>query len=100
MMKISELSAKDIVNMENGKRLGHLNDLDINLETGRIEAIIISNQGKMMTFLGNRDAGETVIPWKNIVKIGSDVILVELPERYKQSVPSAEHAMERKDPYS
>lgn len=100
MIKISELSSKDIVNMENGKRLGHLNDLDINLNTGRIEAIIISSQGKMMNLLGSRDSNETIIPWKNILKIGSDVILVELPERYKQKqmITELEQEPERKEP--
>ncbi|WP_088105014.1 YlmC/YmxH family sporulation protein [Halalkalibacter urbisdiaboli] len=82
MMKISELQAKDIVNMENGKRLGHMNDLDINLTTGQIEAIIISGAGRVMGFFG-KDEGEVVIPWHNILKIGSDVILVRVPDTYR-----------------
>ncbi|OLO40807.1 YlmC/YmxH family sporulation protein [Alkalihalophilus pseudofirmus] len=81
MMKISDLQSKDIVNMENGKRLGHLTDLDINLTTGQIDAIIINGTGKMMSFF-NRDTEEFVIPWGNIVKIGNDVILVHVPEPY------------------
>ncbi|MBM7837565.1 YlmC/YmxH family sporulation protein [Alkalihalobacillus xiaoxiensis] len=96
MIKISELSAKDIVNMENGKRLGNLNDLDINLNTGKIEAIIIANNGKVMQLLGQRDAQETVIPWKNILKIGSDVILVELPNQYKAASTTSTETVVRK----
>ncbi|WP_100408175.1 YlmC/YmxH family sporulation protein [Bacillus solitudinis] len=84
MMKISDLQAKDIVNMENGKRLGHMNDLDINLASGQIEAMIISGTGKMMGFFGEKE--EVVIPWKNIVKIGSDVILVEVPDTYRPQI--------------
>ncbi len=49
-MKISDLQAKDIVNMESGKRLGHLTDIDINLATGQIEAMIINSSGKVMGF--------------------------------------------------
>ncbi|GAF15155.1 hypothetical protein JCM19046_908 [Bacillus sp. JCM 19046] len=96
MIKISELSAKDIVNMENGKRLGNLNDLDIDLNTGKIEAIIIANNGKVMQLLGQRDAQETVIPWKNILKIGSDVILVELPNQYKAASTTSTETVVRK----
>ncbi len=81
-MKISDLQSKDIVNMENGKRLGNLTDLDINLSTGQIDAIIINGTGKMMSFF-NRETQEFVIPWSNIVKIGNDVILVHLPEPYQ-----------------
>ena len=73
MLKITDIQAKDIVNLADGRLLGHINDIDINLETGRVEAIIVGG-GRMMG-LFNRDE-EIVIPWKNIVKIGSDVILV------------------------
>ncbi|WP_100373280.1 YlmC/YmxH family sporulation protein [Bacillus sp. FJAT-45037] len=87
MMKISDLQSKDIVNMENGKRLGHLTDLDINLNTGAIEAMVINSTGKMMGLFG-REEQEIIIPWKNIIKIGSDVILVEVPESLRPPLPN------------
>src|SRR5690606_41863069 len=62
-LKISDLQAKDIVNMANGKRLGHLTDLEINLETGTIEALIIDGGGKMMGLFG-KESEEVFIPWK------------------------------------
>lgn len=74
MLKISDIQAKDIVNLADGRLLGHISDLDINLETGKIEAIIIGGGGRVMN-LFQRDE-EIVIPWKNVIKIGSDVILV------------------------
>ena len=74
-MKISDLQAKDIVNLETGKRLGHLTDLDLNLDSGQIESIIISSGGKMMSLFGKDE--EFIVPWSNIIKIGSDVILVK-----------------------
>ncbi|MBU8907098.1 YlmC/YmxH family sporulation protein [Desertibacillus haloalkaliphilus] len=77
MMKISDMQTKDIVNIDDGSRLGNLGDLDINLYTGQIEAIIINGTGKMMSFFGKQD--EVIIPWSNIIKIGADCILVQLP---------------------
>lgn len=77
MIKISEIHSKDIVNISDGKVLGHIGDLDINLKTGAVESIIIGGTGKMLTFLGGKET-EIVIPWNNIVKIGSDVILVRI----------------------
>lgn len=73
MLKISDFQSKDIVNLSDGRLLGHISDLDINLETGKVDAIIIGG-GRMMG-LFNREE-ELIIPWKNIVKIGSDVVLV------------------------
>ncbi|MDT8859109.1 YlmC/YmxH family sporulation protein [Alkalihalobacillus sp. MEB130] len=89
MMKISELQVKDIVNMDNGKRLGHLTDLEINLKTGAIDALVINSSGKMMGLFG-KESEEVVIPWKNIIRIGSDVILVEVPNHYGRSPQNQE----------
>jgi YlmC/YmxH family sporulation protein len=75
-MYISEFQTKDVVNVSDGKKMGNIGDLDINVTTGKIQAIIISGQGKMLGFFGKDE--EFVIPWRNIVKIGEDVILVRM----------------------
>lgn len=74
MLTITDFQIKDVVNVADGKKLGNITDLDINLVTGKIDAIIIQTSSKMMGFFGKND--EVVIPWSNIVKIGTDVILV------------------------
>ena len=79
MVKISEFQIKDVVNVSDGKRLGNIGDIEINLTTGRIEAVVISGGGRVLGFFGKDD--DIIIPWKNIIKIGQDVILV----RYKGS---------------
>jgi YlmC/YmxH family sporulation protein len=83
LIKISEFQVKDIVNISDGKKLGNLSDLDINLSTGAIEAIIVAGGGKLMG-LFSREADIT-IPWNKIKKIGADVILVEYTIGYKGS---------------
>ncbi|MFJ7728947.1 YlmC/YmxH family sporulation protein [Neobacillus sp. NPDC097160] len=80
MVKISEFQIKDVVNVSDGKRLGNIGDIEINLTTGKIEAVVISGNGRVLGFFGKDE--DIVIPWKNIIKIGQDVILV----RYKGSV--------------
>lgn len=75
-MYISEFQTKDVVNVSDGKKLGNIGDFDINVTTGKIQAIIINGQGKMFGFLGKDE--ELVIPWRNIVKIGEDVILIRM----------------------
>lgn len=74
MVMISNFQAKDVVNVADGKKLGNIGDLEINLSTGQIESIIITGSGRMLRFFGTED--EVVIPWRNIVKVGADVILV------------------------
>lgn len=46
MVKISEFQMKDVVNVADGKKLGNIGDIDININTGKIEAVIIGGAGK------------------------------------------------------
>lgn len=78
MIKTSDLRQREVINIVDGKRLGFVSDLDINLEEGRINSIIIPAQGKFFSLFAR--SGDYVIPWEQIKKIGSDVILVELKE--------------------
>jgi len=78
MVTTSELRMKEVINIVTGKRLGFIDDLDINLENNRVEAIIVPKEGKLLK-LFSRD-NSYIIPWKRIVKIGEDVILVDLKD--------------------
>uniref|UniRef100_UPI0035590337 YlmC/YmxH family sporulation protein n=1 Tax=Alicyclobacillus tolerans TaxID=90970 RepID=UPI0035590337 len=76
MMRISELQAKDVVNIGDGKRLGTIGDLDIDTDSGLIRAIVIPGQARFFGMVGGGQ--DVVVPWNQIVRIGSDVILVDL----------------------
>jgi YlmC/YmxH family sporulation protein len=76
MMKTSELRAREVINMTDGRRLGLASDLEIDVETGRIRAIVVPGSGRWLSWLGKND--EVVIPWDRIRKIGIDVILVDV----------------------
>jgi YlmC/YmxH family sporulation protein len=73
-MTISELQVKDIVAIEDGKKLGFITDLEIDVDRGYIVSLIISLKGKMFGLFGKEE--EIIIPWNHIVTIGADVILV------------------------
>ena len=77
-MKISDFQTKDVINITDGKRLGQISDLELDLKQGRIEAIVVPGYSRFMGFFGG--GTDLVIPWRNIVKIGSDVILVKMDE--------------------
>ncbi|MGM0750348.1 MAG: YlmC/YmxH family sporulation protein [Bacillota bacterium] len=79
MVRISEFQVKDVVSISDGRKLGNIGDIEINLDTGKIEAIVIGGGGKILGFFGKEE--DIVIPWSSIVKIGEDVILV----RYKEN---------------
>ncbi len=75
-MRAGELQTKDVINIVDGRKLGSIGDLEIDLETGFVRALIIPPEGKFFGFFSKGD--EVVIAWDQIVKIGSDVVLVDL----------------------
>lgn len=80
MNRSSDFRQKEVINISDGKRLGFVSDVEIDLESGKIDAIILPGVGKLFGLLGKES--EFVIPWEKIVKIGEDIILVELDERF------------------
>ena len=76
MIRISELQMKDVINISDGKRLGNIGDIEIDMDTGKICSIIISKQTRMLGIFG-KDV-EVIILWEEIMKIGEDVILVRV----------------------
>jgi YlmC/YmxH family sporulation protein len=77
-VKISDFQSKDVINIVDGKKLGQVSDLELDLRQGRIDAIVVPAQGKFFGFFGG--GTDIVIPWRNIVKIGLDVVLVKLDD--------------------
>ncbi|MCD5322602.1 MULTISPECIES: YlmC/YmxH family sporulation protein [Pontibacillus] len=75
MVTISELQVKEIISVENGQKIGHMTDLEIDVDKGKLLAIVVGTKGKMMGLFGKDD--EMVIPWSSILTIGEDVILVK-----------------------
>lgn len=78
MVKISDLRMREVVNVMNGKKLGLIKDIEIDLDAGRIKSVVLPGNGKVLGFLGRQD--DVVVPWHKIKKLGLDVILVELAD--------------------
>lgn len=67
---------KEVINISDARRLGYVQDVTADLETGTIKSIIVPGDNKMFNFFSGNN--EIEIPWERIKAIGKDVILVEL----------------------
>ncbi len=75
ILRASELRVKEVVSVNDGKRLGYIFDLEIDMDTGKIVSLVIPGGGRILGFLGR--GGELAIDWENIRKVGKDVVLVD-----------------------
>lgn len=75
-MRYKDISRKEIVNITRGTRLGILGqtDLEIERETGQINAFIIPNY---KWFGIKKEDNDVRIRWEAIRKIGEDMIMIE-----------------------
>ena len=74
-MKISDLQYKTIINVNDGKEIGKITDLEINNEGLIINYYATTKKSFFNIFSSNK---ETIFKTNDIKKIGEDVILVEL----------------------
>ncbi len=74
-MRLSDLQNKDIVNIEDGKKIGNIIDVIIDKE-GNMESLIVQKSKFITNIFSNKD--EMEVKWKQIEKIGEDVILVSM----------------------
>ena len=51
-MRMCELREREVINICSGRRLGCVVDVEINICTGEVEAVIIPGPGKICGFLG------------------------------------------------
>lgn len=67
---------KEVINITDARRLGYVQDVTADLETGTITSIIVPGSNKMFNIFGG--SNEVVIPWNKIKVVGEDIILVEI----------------------
>ncbi|REE92970.1 YlmC/YmxH family sporulation protein [Paenibacillus taihuensis] len=77
-MKISDFQTKDVINIVDGRKLGQVSDLELDLRQGRIDSIVVPNYSRFFGLFGG--GTDVIIPWRNIVKIGTDVVLVRIDD--------------------
>lgn len=74
-MKLSDLQMKMVISVKDGKHLGQIIDADVNND-GQINYFVVMPKHFFRRLFKNEP--ETNVGIKEIVKIGEDVILVDL----------------------
>lgn len=78
-MFLSEIESKDVINVVDGKKVGCVIDLDIEINSGQIITMFIQPYSGLLSIFKRDD--RIIVPWDQIIKIGQDVIIVNLARR-------------------
>ena len=71
-----ELRCKEVVNVLDGKRLGHVVDIIFDLNSSRILGFMLPAEKTGWNLFKN--SSQLFLPYSSIIRIGEDAILVEL----------------------
>lgn len=80
-LSYAELKCKEIVNVKSGARMGRIVDIIFACDGSGVLGIVAPGEKKLF-----KATEDIFIPWKNITKIGSDVILVDIDVKTSPAV--------------
>ena len=89
--RFTELQCKEVICVRDGRRLGFVTDVQVEVPEGNIVAIIVPGPCRFFGVAGRQD--DFLIPWRCICRIGPDIVLVDIrPEdcrvpRHKLGLP-------------
>ena len=74
-VKFTDLQCKEVICITDGRRLGFITDVQIEVPEGNICAIVVPGPCRILGVAGRQD--DFVIPWSCIKRIGPDIVLVD-----------------------
>ena len=75
-VKFTQLQCKEVICVQDGRRLGFISDVVVEVPEGTVCALVVPGPGKLLGCLGRGD--DFLIPWNAVCRIGPDVVLVDV----------------------
>lgn len=73
--RMGQLRLKEVISIGDGSRFGYVGDLELELDSGQVRALIIPGRLRLFGLLGREE--DVVIPWDSVRRFGEDTILVD-----------------------
>ena len=73
MIRISDIMDKEVINVKNGKRMGYITDIDMDINEGKIISFSIVGDGGINLF--SRGSENQVVFWNDILKTNESLSL-------------------------
>ena len=73
--RITDLRDKEIIDVSDGGRYGYVGDVEVDLESGQVLALVVPGRRRLCGLLGREP--DRIFPWERVRRFGEDTILVE-----------------------
>ncbi len=70
-----ELRDKEIINLSDGSRIGYVGDVVVDLDQGRVTALVVPGRLRLFGLLGREP--DQIFPWSAVRRFGTDTVLVD-----------------------
>lgn len=100
--RVTELRCKEIIGLGDGTRYGYVGDVELDLETGQVLALVVPGRLRLLGLLGREP--ERIFPWAQVRRVGTDIVLVEgpprLPESHRGKTRRSSHSRQKEEHHS
>ena len=79
MLSTDKLKNKEVINIYDGRSIGFVSDIEVNIEKGTIEGIVIPSERGFFAFFSKNEE-DMLITWDKVRTVGDDEILVDMQE--------------------
>jgi YlmC/YmxH family sporulation protein len=73
--RVTDLRDKEIISVSDGCRFGYVGDVELDLDSGKVSALIVRGRLRLFGLLGREE--DWVFPWESVRRFGEDIILVD-----------------------
>ena len=73
--RIADLRYKEVISVADGSRFGYVGDMEIDLDSGQVRALVVPGRRRLFGLLGREE--DRYIPWGAVRRFGEDIILVD-----------------------
>ena len=77
MISTDKLKNKEVIYIFDGRSLGFVSDIEVDLERGVIDGIVIPGERSFFGIFG-KNGEDLVVKWERVRTVGDDVILVDV----------------------
>ena len=85
LIRFSQLRRREVINLNDGCRVGYVGDLELCVPEGTVKALIVFGPCRFFGLFGRGE--DLYIPWGCVQRFGDDVILIDKPFQRRDGPP-------------